>query len=227
MKVYFFTILAALVLLTACGKAPKPSTTPLHHSEPAIVPTNEDEMRNLVLSMVDAENKDEFLSNEFRSLLVEAQHLVAGNRDSIPYTAFDWTCNDGIDAVNITQDSVTVDISCAGAGARKNYTLVMRHEHGKWCIDDILWQGLDTTIDTERHAAQAYIDDAINYLTSSDANYIVDNRLTMMVKHCQSHPEDKPMVALNIETAHNFLKQNRGYTPELEMKILTLLQKVK
>lgn len=246
MKKYIFALISLAILLTACGDKAKPSTTPLHPSQPGIVPTTEDEIHNLVTSMTGSTEWDRLLSAEFLSVMNEAQYLVMGNSNGECYEPFDWTCKtkaggtqgytNEIKQVNISDDSVTVDMAYVDAKHNKPYTLVMKHEKGHWCIDDVRWTGQEPPFDTERHIAGAYADDAINNLTTGDAGYIIATRLDALVPDdgdmtsgnpYETHPQAIDYSIKCIETAHNFLKKNRGYNANLEQKVLTTLQHIK
>lgn len=237
MKRIIFPIFALLVLLSACKDKTPPSTTPLHPSETGIVPTNEDEMTNLVHAMTDNDEWHLFMTEGLLSLMDEASHLTLANRDSVAYTPFNWNCkihaneaqehNNAIEKVNIGEDSVTIDMLYTDAANKIAYTLVMRYTKGHWCIDDIKWTGKEAPADTERHIAQAYIDDAVNQLTTTDAGFMVANRIKPIADACKNNPSLAENAIKDIETAHNYLKQNRGYTPELEQDIAEVLQEIK
>ena len=222
MKQYAFTLIAMLVLLVSCSK-PKPDTTPLHPSEPAVVPTSEEEITHLVETMVATGERDKAFTAEFMSLMNEASHLVAGNRDSVAYTPFNWPAGSVIEQVNISADSVTVDMAASACA----YTLVMRHSSGRWCVDDVRWPGNAAPRDTERHSAQNYIDDAVNQLTTADAGYIVSSRIEPLVDYCKMHPDSAQWAVVDVQTAQNYLKQNRGYDQRLEQRILMVLGTLK
>lgn len=231
MKHYIFSILAVITLLSSCGNS-TPSTTPVHPAEPSIVPTTDDEMRNLVTAMTASNEWDKIMSKDFLSIMDEARHMTLGNRDNLAYDSFDWTChtqNDdythAIDSIHIGTDSVNVDMTYTDASHQIAYTLVMKHERGKWCIDDVKWAGKDAPADTERHMAQAAIDDAANYLTSCDANFIVESRILPLAR--EAGTAQAPELAKSIETVRNYLKQNRGYTPEHEQQIANVVQQLK
>lgn len=246
MKKYILTLTAVMALLTACGDKPKPSTTPLHPAQPGIVATTDDEIRSLVTSMTGSTEWSKFLTADFLSMMDEARHLVMGNEGGETYVPFDWTCktlasNDGnyrneIEQINISSDSVTVDMKFIDSRHNKPYTLVLKHEKGHWCIDDVRWPDQQPPFDTERHTAGAYADDAITNLTTGDAAYIIATRLDALVPDAgdltsdnpyETHPEALDFSIKCIETAHNFLKKNRGYTPQCEQKVLATLQRIK
>lgn len=246
MKIYILVLAALAALLTSCGDKPKPSTTPLHPSQNGIVATTDDEMRSLVTSMTGSTEWSKLLSSEFYSIMDEARYLVMGNSGGESYVPFDWTCKtlasgtgtyrNEIVQVNISNDSVSVDMRYIDGRHNKPYTMVMKHENGHWCIDDIRWPGQQPPYDTERHAAGAYADDAISNLTTGDAAYIIASRLDALVPDAgditpgnpyETHPEAIDYSIKCIETAHNFLKKNRGYTTDCEQKILSTLQHIK
>lgn len=244
MKHILYTILAAATLLASCSK-PKPSTTPLHPSQPAIVATTDDEIRNLVTAMTGSDDWTRIMSADLLSLMDEAEHLAIGITDGSSYTAFDWNCkthNNGsqqhsndIVAINITQDSVTVDMKYTDQRHNIDYTLVMKHENGRWCIDDIQWPEQTPPLDTERHIAGAIADDAINNLTTGDVDFLIGTNMNALIPDegnindnpYETHPQAIEYAIKCIETAHNYLKQNRNYTTQHEQQILTTLQHLK
>ncbi len=241
MKKMTMAFTAMLILLSGCGKS-KPSTTPLHPSQPSIVAVGADEMRELVTSMTGSEDWEMNLSVDFYTLMDEAQHLVMGNASGDIYTPFDWRCKtrgssegnyvNEVGAINISQDSVTVAMTYRDGTQSKGYSLVMKHENGRWCIDDVLWGGEES----ERQAAEVYATDAINHLSSGDAGKILDTSLGGMLPDdgnrtpdnpYASHPQSLDYSIKCIETAYNYLKQNRSFTPALEQRLLTSLQTLK
>ncbi len=242
MKKMILALVGLVMVMTGCGEKKKPSTTPLHPSQPGIVATTDDEMRELVTSMTGSDDWKMILSSNFYSVMDEAQHLVMGNKEGDVYTPWDWSCKTrgasagnythAVGSIAIGQDSVTVAMTYRDATQSKGYTLVMKHENGRWCVDDVVW----ATGDSERRAAEAYATDAINNLSTGDASYLLDTRLDGMVPDAgslsSSNPYETHFQALDysikcIETAHHYLKQNRSFTPALEKRLLTTLQSLK
>lgn len=235
MKKFCLALCAVTILLSACSHNSKPSTTPLHPSHPAVVPVSEDEMHGIITAMTTSTDWQSIVSADLLSLMNEAQYLVMGNATGETYSPFDWSCHtlasgsanysNNIKKINITDHSVTVDMMHVGGTHCKPYTLVMKHEKGHWCIDDIYWTEQQPPRDTERHHVSAYSDDAITNLTTGDAAYIVATRLDVFVPEpAYVTPEGIDYSIKCVETAHNFLKKNRGYSTELEGKILSTLQ---
>ena len=233
MKQYILSIVAIAALLASCSK-PAPSTTPLHPAEDYIVPTTQDEMQHLAEAMTASDDWGKFMSSELLSLMDEATHLTMGNCDSVAYVPFDWTCRaqgdnytNDIDSIYIGTDSVNIAMLHTVGAQHTPFTLVMKHIHGKWCVDDIKWQGKASPADTERHLAQDYIDNAVNWLSTSDAGYIVDSRIKPLATRVKQQPELKDQLVKDIETVHNYIKQNRGYDSRLEQIIALTLQDIK
>lgn len=230
-----------LALLSSCADKPKPSTTPLHPSQPTVIATTPEQMRDVVTQLMSTDSLREIMSEDLYSLTTEAQHLIVGNANGEPYIPFSWNMrqlnspqgNNEILQVNVGSDSVTVEMEHKGPSGITPYTLVMRYENHHWCVDDILWTDKTSPADSERHAISNYSADAIAYLTGGDAHYIVEANLLPIVPDFSNeetaslyrmHPGAIDDAILTIETAQHFLKQNRGYTDELDHRISNILQ---
>lgn len=236
MKKNLYAIAAALVLLSSCGGNTKPSTTPVHRQEPSIVATTPDEMRNVMADMLNNPDASQSMSADLRSITDEAAHLIIGNTDNTRYTPFDWygkqlsddsqQHSNDVGDIHVSSDSVTIEMTYSDATHKVPYILVMKHEQGKWLIDDIVWTGQQPPLDTERHAAGAYADEAINRLTTGDAQTAV-NRINDLATQCKSNPTLIPGAVKDIETALHYLKENRGYTEDNGKAIEAILQQLK
>lgn len=225
---------AACLSLASCGEASKPSTTPVHTAEPSIVATTEDEMRNVVADMLAVTDASASMTQGLRQVTDEAAHLVIGNPDGVRYVPFDWygrqlsddsqEHSNTVGKVHVSKDSVNIEMNYSDATHNFPYVMVMKHEQGKWLIDDIIFPGAEAPKDTERHAAGAYADAAINNLTSGDAPYTVQARIVPLAEACRNNPAATPQAVKDIETAHNFIKQARGYDEKLEETIQATLK---
>lgn len=241
-RIILYSIIALGLASMVASCTGNGNTITVKPGEPTIVPTTEQEIYDVVTSLMASDSMPQYMSADLASLSAEARDLIAGNAEGNPYVPFDWNVKtlpdashpgqNNIDEITVTPDSVTVTMTHRGKNGLTSYVLIMRHEKGRWLIDDVRWPGQQPPFDTERHALSAYMTDAIDNLTGGDANYIVETRIVPLMPdysndesaaYYDAHPQAVERVRAVILTAKHYLEQNRSYTTPIADRLNSML----